>query len=182
MVRLQRISTADVELYGFMESLIVEAFPPEEYRDTAELRVLTDSEERFHNNVVYDGDRTVGLITYWDFGRFIYVEHFAIAPSVRNGGYGRKVLELLKNESEMPVVLEVEMPDNETARRRIGFYERQGFAVLPDDYRQPPYRHGGDCIPMRLMAYGRPEKGMDFGLIESVIHREVYGVGKDMEY
>lgn len=181
MIRLRRITTADTELYGFMESLMTEAFPVEEYREPAELREFTDNKECFYNNIIYDGDTPVGLITYWDFGCFHYVEHFAIATSMRNGGYGRKVMELLKKMLPTPIVLEVEMPDCEIAERRIGFYERQGFRLWGGDYCQPPYRQGGKHIPMRLMVFGELDSKRDFDDVRTKIHREVYGYGNSPE-
>ena len=38
MLKLQRIHTADKELYNFMEELMKLSFPPEEYRDLKQLR------------------------------------------------------------------------------------------------------------------------------------------------
>ena len=80
MIRLQRISTADGFLYEYMEQLITTAFPPEEYRPLGELRLYTDSKPHFHNNIIFHHDTPVGFITYWDFGKFYYVEHFAVDP------------------------------------------------------------------------------------------------------
>ncbi len=61
-----------------------------------------------------------------DNGRFYYIEHFAIDPSLRNGGYGKRVLEVdeLKKQLKGPIVLEVEEPNDEMSTRRIHFYKR----------------------------------------------------------
>ena len=40
MIRLQPISTSDLQHYKFMEELLVESFPPEEYRELEHLRDL----------------------------------------------------------------------------------------------------------------------------------------------
>lgn len=94
MIRLQRISTADGFLYEYMEQLITAAFPPEEYRPLEELRLYTDNKPHFYNNIIFHHDTPVGFITYWDFGKFYYVEHFAVDPAQRNGGHGKNVLNL----------------------------------------------------------------------------------------
>ena len=39
-----------------------------------------------------------------------------------------------------PVVLEIDPPVDEIARRRQGFYQRCGFAVNPYPHVHPPYR------------------------------------------
>ena len=89
MIKLQPISTSDLQHYKFMEELLVDAFPPEEYRQLEELREYTDRTGNFHNNIIFDDDLPIGFITYWDFDRFYYVEHFATNPALRNGGYGK---------------------------------------------------------------------------------------------
>lgn len=179
MLTIHRIKTEDVPYYQFMENLIVESFPPEEYRELAELRKFTDENKLFHNNVVLDGEQAIGIITYWDFGSFCYVEHFATHPEARNHGYGSRVLDCLCHKLATPIVLEVEIPDNETAVRRIGFYERNGFKLWGCEYLQPPYRQSDSFLPMRIMAYGALDMEKDFPNICSRIYKEVYGIEKD---
>lgn len=43
MIRLQRITTADTDLYSYMEKLMTQSFPSEEYRELEELRKYTDT-------------------------------------------------------------------------------------------------------------------------------------------
>ena len=158
-----------------MEKLLTSAFPEEEYRDLTEMREFTTCRQKFHNNMIYDGNTFIGLITYWDFGSFYYVEHFATLPEMRNRGYGKAVLQNMKELLRLPIVLEVELPAEEMARRRIGFYSRQGFKLWKHEYMQPPYRPGGESLPMLLMASGDLDEEKDFEAIEKTIHREVYG-------
>ena len=103
MIRLQPISTSDLQHYKFMEELLIDAFPPEEYRQLEQLREYTDRTGNFHNNIIFDDDLPVGFITYWDFDSFYYVEHFATNPALRNGGYGKRTLEYLCNYLKRPI-------------------------------------------------------------------------------
>ena len=176
MIRLQRITTADTSLYPYMEQLMVASFPPEEYRPLNQLREYTDGKKHFHNNIIFDGDTAVGFITYWDFDTFYYAEHFAIDPAQRNGGYGKRTLECLCRMLQRPIVLEVEMPEEEMARRRIGFYQRQGFILWQHPYLQPPYKPGDTFLPMLLMAYGDLQCDRDFEQVKSRIYQDVYNV------
>lgn len=176
MLKLQRIHTADKELYNFMEELMKLSFPPEEYRDLEQLREYADTKDNFYCNVILEDNTPVGFFNYWDFDTFYYGEHFAIAPQMRNGGRGKVVLQHLCDTLQRPFVLEVEMPDEPMAIRRIGFYERQGFTLWPNDYRQPPYKQGDSFLPMRLMSYGDLDNVRDYERVKSLIHREVYGV------
>ena len=176
MIRFQTISTSDVQHYQFMENLLIAAFPPEEYRELKELREYTDRTGNFYNNIIFDNETPVGFITYWDFNDFYYVEHFAIDPTLRNGGYGKKTLDYLCKELDRPIVLEVEMPVEEMAKRRINFYQRQGFVLWEKEYKQPPYKPGDDFLPMYLIVFGNLQCEQDFEMIKNKIHKEVYNV------
>lgn len=176
MLRLQRITTSDTELYNYVEKLLVASFPDNEYRPLKQWREYTDGKKHFYNNVIFNDNTPIGVITYWDFGTFYYAEHFAIAPQQRNGGFGKKALNQLCQTLKLPIVLEVEMPDNEMAQRRIGFYQRQGFTLWSYPYKQPPYKQGDDFLPMYLMVYGDLQCEKDVELVKECIYREVYGI------
>ncbi len=174
MLSLLPITTAETALYHYMEELLVSSFPSDEYRNLEELRIYTDRQPNFHNNAILNDGSPIGLLTYWDFDGFHYIEHFAIHPSQRNGGFGKRVLKYLCSLLQAPIVLEVEMPDNEMARRRIGFYQRQGFTLWARDYLQPPYKSGDSWLPMYLMAHGSLKCEKDFARVRKEIYREVY--------
>lgn len=176
MIKLQRITTADTALYSFMENLITSSFPSDEYRALEELREYTDTKAHFHNNIIFHNDTSVGLITYWDFGHFYYVEHFAIDPAQRNGGHGKNVLSHLCQLLEHPIILEVEEPNEDMAQRRIKFYQRHGFSLWEKPYQQPPYKLGDHYLPMLLMAYGDLKCEKDFDQVKEHIYREAYNV------
>lgn len=176
MISFQRITTADEPLYNYMESVITASFPTEEYRPLEELRLYTDNKPHFYNNIIFHLDTPIGCITYWYFGKFYYVEHFAIDPVRRNGGYGRDTLNHLYQILQAPIVLEVETPENEMAQRRINFYKRQGFVLWDKPYLQPPYRPGNEYLPLLLMVHGDLECDKDFEAIKEHIYREVYNV------
>lgn len=178
MIRFQPISTSDVQHYKFMEELLVDTFPPEEYRQLEHLREYTDRTGNFHNNIIFDDETPLGLLTYWDFDSFYYVEHFAINPALRNGGYGKRTMDYLLSMVDQPVVLEVERPTEEMAKRRIEFYQRQGFRLWTQNYEQPPYKAGDKYLPMYLMVYGNLEPAKDYETVKAKIYSEVYGVNE----
>lgn len=176
MIEFKCITTSDIEYYGFMENLLKTAFPKEEYRELNELKSYTDNIDIFYNSIILENDKPIGFITYWDFDNFYYVEHFAIDPNLRNGGYGKKVIEGLCKRLEGPVVLEVEHPIEEMAERRINFYKRQGFELWENDYQQPPYRKGDSFLPMYLMINGDLSMQDDYIRVKERIYKDVYGV------
>lgn len=174
-LRFQKITTADNRLYAFMETLMKQSFPVDEYRDLAELRRFADTNPLFTVTVIFDGKEAVGFIGYWQLDDFVYIEHFAINPSMRNRNYGSRSLRQFCTEAKRPVVLEVELPETELAKRRIGFYERNGFILWPDRYIQPAYKPESASLEMRIMAYGAMQAS-DFGRVRDLLYTNVYGV------
>lgn len=174
-MKLQPITTRNERLYGFMEEVLTSSFPTEEYRPLAELRSQTDHTAIFHNNIIRENNLPVGILTYWEFPSFVFVEHLAICPNLHGNGYGSRALSCLCGEMNRPIVLEVERPDTPTARRRVDFYSRNGFVLWPNEYRQPPYRQGDDFIAMRLMAWGEIDAIRDYEMVKTQIYSAVYG-------
>lgn len=172
---LQRINSLH-EHYPFMERLMETAFPLQERRNTDRQRDNADNHPRFYNNVLLNNGTPIGLLTYWDFESFLYIEHFAISPNNRNKGYGQEALKALKSSWNGTIVLEVEEPVDELTRRRIGFYKRQGFTLQPHSYLQPPYREEDKWFPMKLMTLGAGYYSLEFHeKIKRTIYKEVYG-------
>jgi len=159
-----------------MENLLINSFPEDEYRDLQELRDYTDNSPIFFWNIIYADKKPVGLVSYWNLDSFYYIEHFAIDPAQRNGGFGKKLLEKLSNKLDGSIVLEVETPTEEMAERRIAFYKRQGFALWEKEYMQPPYKKGENGLPMFLMVKGNLDMEKDFDRIKQSIYRHVYNV------
>ena len=176
MIKFQRITTADINLYTYMEQLITISFPSDEYRALDEMKKYTDTKPHFYDNIIFHNEIPIGFITYWDFEEFYYVEHFAIDPSQRNGGYGKNVLHHLCQLLNHPIVLEVEVPEEEMAKRRINFYKRHGFTLWERPYFQPPYKPGDNYLSMLLMAYGELDSEKDFNTIKEKLYKEVYNV------
>lgn len=112
----------------------------------------------------------------WKFEKFVFVEHFAVAEGERNGGIGAGLLQELVQQQKLPVVLEVELPKEELSRRRIRFYERNGFVLNDYAYMQPPLQEGEKELPLLLMSYPRAVSQEQFAEIRETLYREVYNV------
>jgi len=176
MLSIRQIRTGD-PAYPFVEQLFVAAFPEDERRDLPAQRYNVDHNPACHCMLAEDEGMPVGFFTYWDFGRYCYGEHFATDPALRNHGYGSKILPAVLAHIGKPLVIEVEMPDNELSIRRIGFYQRNGMHLWKRcDYIQPSYRPNGNALPMLLMSSEGLNPATDFAEVVRTIHREVYGV------
>ncbi|MCM1108063.1 MAG: GNAT family N-acetyltransferase [Clostridium sp.] len=162
--------------YAEVEQLMEEAFPQEERRPREEQQRKAVSEESFRVYALEEDGCFVGLLTVWYLTGFVYVEHLATCSGLRGGGLGRKALELLVGQTELPVVLEVEPPQDELTCRRVGFYRRNGFDLWSNsDYLQPPYRKEDNPFPLLLMVHGALDEERDFEHVRQQIHTRVYG-------
>ena len=177
MIKLENIST-DSSIYPWVEQLWLNSFPDDERRDTIAQRLNTDTNPIFSCFVALDDyDKPLGFITLWNFDLFIYCEHFAAAPEFRCKGIGTKIINHITNSHTKPLVLEVEIPDNELSRRRIRFYERCGLRLWQSShYIQPPYRAGGNSVPMMLMATEGLDEHTDFNHVVDTLKKYVYGI------
>lgn len=177
MIHLREIHTADAD-YAFVEALWLQAFPEIERRDTAAQRQNTDTNPLFHCLLATSPEgEPIGFLTYWDFGSYCYGEHFATDMRLRNRGYGGQIIREAIDYIARPLVLEVELPQDDLSRRRIGFYQRNGLTLWQDiPYVQPAYRVGGEALPMLLMAASDLEPNRCADQVIRTIHRHVYGV------
>ena len=176
MLTLHRLTSSSHPLFSWIEELIETSFPIEERRDVTKQRKLIDENENFYCNVIEEDGKAIGVINYWQLDDFYYLEHFATDPTLRNGGYGSKTLELLRKSVDKPIILEAEEPLDEMSRRRIGFYQRQGFTLQETPYLQPPYREGDDFLPLKLMTWGNIDMEQHSDRVISLIHRIAYGM------
>ena len=156
-----------------MLALLNEAFPCTERRaDGEQLKLLNNP--RYVLDLVTEQGRLVALMAWWRLDGVRFIEHFAVDRAARNGGVGGKMLDGFLGEDVCPAVLEVELPEGETARRRIGFYRRHGFALSERDYAQLPLRAGDSQTPMKLMFYPALPDEAGFDRVRHEIYRYVY--------
>jgi len=174
MISIHKIEVSETAYQTYCENLLVASFPEEERRELAQYREIVSHVKTFVAHIILDENQPSGLINIWNFDDFIFIEHFAIAPEMRNKGIGQQVLKIITKNQCLPIVLEVELPSDEISQRRIRFYEREGFRLLEHDYKQPPYRKGQNYIPMKLMAYQNRNTEIDPDKIQTTLYHDVY--------
>ena len=165
---LQRINETDFpEIYRIMQA----SFSDDEYRPYDEQLALFEEPEY---RIYY---MPAGFLAVWEFESFTYIEHFAVDPALRNSGTGSAMLQELVKQYQKPICLEVELPEDELTRRRIGFYERNGFVFNEYPYIQPPISKGKSPVPLRIMTYGEAITRETFEAMKNVLYRSVYKYG-----
>lgn len=174
---LSSLDIARKEDTEFFERIFFEAFPQIERRPLDVLFDLYKNNPHFEVELAKEKDKNIGLFCYWDLDEFIFGEYLAIDSTLRNGGYGKLILEEFLSKISKPLVAEVELPETEMAQRRIGFYKRLGFNVWEGiDYLQPPYYKGAPYLPMILISHGNIDVDKNKEEITSRIHTNVYGI------
>ncbi|ADB38068.1 GNAT family N-acetyltransferase [Spirosoma linguale] len=150
-----------------------DAFPVTERRQFTALRQLLRQPDMYLCGIESD-EQLVGFFIYWHWKEFLFIEHFAIDPDQRGNRLGQRALRHLQQLNSPCFILEVELPTDDLSRRRIQFYEREGFSVNPFPYAQPPYQRGNPPIPMHLMSSPAVLSQQDFTEYSRLIHERVY--------
>lgn len=159
-----------------VESLYIGSFPPVERRKFSSVEVLLKKDNvPFNIIAATEGDELQGFLSYWDFGTFRYIEHFAVDVKKRGNGIGSGLLEhFIADCGKTPIVLEVELPEAYDARRRVDFYMRHSFIIWKRlHYVQPPYELENGSLEMKLMTLQVNDQAKVAEMGE-IIKREVY--------
>ncbi len=171
-----RISDSDFEAFY---SLMKASFPKSERRTKAAFARLCESENRYKIFALFSENKLCAFLTVWEFESFTFGDHFAVSPELRGGGIGSRMLADLKENCTLPFVIEVELPETDIARRRIGFYERNALKLCSFDYMLPSMQKGCKSIPMKIMAFPAPLAQEEFEPIKRELYKTVYNVQCD---
>lgn len=132
------------------------AFPEDERRCEKQFRELFNQN---HVKIfsVLEGLDDIGYFICWELSHFVFVEHFEIFSEFRSKKYGSEVLKKLYSDYSK-IVLESE-PEHldETAKKRLEFYSKNGFTTIDDNYLQPPYQNGKNPVSLWLLSNFQPE-------------------------
>ncbi|MCQ2350783.1 MAG: GNAT family N-acetyltransferase [Paludibacteraceae bacterium] len=155
MITLKPISSYPDTTFVELCKLYVEAFPRDERRSVEGLKLTLQTPEMMFYVIESDGV-TAGFSIAWKLSGFVYLEHFAVKPSMRGRGIGEQVMKIYADMFGHNIILEVEPDTDNLTHRRIEFYKRCGFDVVSKDYIQPKYEGSGDAMPLWIMASCTP--------------------------
>lgn len=147
-----RLKDMDDPAFGECWQLYWDAFPVYEQRRKEEQRGAMMQPD-YHFDAIYQAGRFVGIMLYWKQKDFIYLEHFAIAPGLRGGGFGTKALSMLLDEGTQ-VILEIDPVKDEISEKRLHFYQSLGFCRNEFKHIHPPYRHQFTGHALEVLSSG----------------------------
>lgn len=168
---IEKVTIQDFnQVYELMEM----SFPSDEYRPYDEQQALLHHPAYAIYGLFTKSRDMKAFVAVWDFDEFAFIEHFAVNPQHRNGGIGSYILSELLERLGKTVCLEVEPPETEIARRRIGFYQRNHFFFNAYPYTQPPISHGKKAVPLYIMTSGSKVDEGAFEKIKGTLYAQVY--------
>ena len=97
-------------------------------------------------------NQLIGLMFFWEWDNYRYLEHLAVNPDLRGHGYGTQLLNYLR-ESKHTIILEIDPLINELSVRRLQFYERSGFTLTPYRFVHLPYQLDGIKQELLILSY-----------------------------
>lgn len=148
-IRFNRIITP-IE-FDSVSELYIATFPQQERRELIEIYKLISEGEIFIYQIITNKNTIAGFCIFWIFDEFIFVEHLAVNPELRGFGIGEGTISVLKEQSKI-LILETELPVDEISKRRIKFYERNGFKLLQREYFQPSYGKTKPEVELKIMC------------------------------
>lgn len=145
-------------------------FPEDERRNKEQFLAFSENYEVYVFGIKND-EKSIGYAVLWKVLDFYFLEHFEVFEEFRNQKFGSEILTELQ-EKYPKIILESEPETlNETAEKRIRFYERNGFSVIDKNYIQPGYEEAKREVHLYLLGNFIPDditKTVDF------IHKTVY--------
>lgn len=142
--------------------LYVNSFPKAERRPQQKHIDVLKERTFYPCNITEEGS-FIGIMYYWIWGDFCFVEHLATEPMFRGSGLGAQAMGLLLEQTRGKVViLEVDPPVTEIAARRQKFYERQGFHTNKYEHIHPSFETPGEPHQLIVMSHPRTLTQMEF--------------------
>ena len=169
-----QINNKSHPFYENIYRLYHSSFPVEERRDWDDMELIMNTDKRFNMLAFSTDNEFSGFLTFWEFGSFVYVEHFAVSDTKHGIGIGTQIMQNFMGEQQTTIVLEVELPETAEAIRRIAFYEKLGFVIISKPYLQPPYDGKSDFLPLLILTNNNDFGNEHFDDIRNTLYKEVY--------
>lgn len=134
-MKLIKIQSSKDPLIAQVPELYESAFSEAERTDTERFLWMIDHCQEMSFYAITEDDDFCGMDVVFELGICRYLLYLATLDIHRNKGLGALTLKLLREETNLPIIGEVEPPTDDITRRRIAFYERNGFHVELEDPR-----------------------------------------------
>ena len=165
------IEKLEIKEFDTVYAIMERSFPLEEYRSYEDQKALL-KKPAYRIYAAKGNGKILGFAAVWQLEDWLFLEHLAVDPRCRNRGIGAELLGFL---AESRCCLEVELPETDISRRRIGFYERNGFFLNGYPYVQPSLGEGRSPVPLLIMTSGSTIPPEAFASLQKLLYSRVYG-------
>lgn len=159
----KNITTTNDPLFKKCWDIYCSNFPLDERRDLLEQKRAFDTYNNYRFVALLQKSNNtepvpVGIFAYWNFSQVIFGEHLAIDKSFQGMGIGKIAIDYLKECSvreydNKPIVLEIELPNDFTTKRRESFYKKLDFKINSHEHFQPCYHKGDEPVEMLILSW-----------------------------
>lgn len=162
------------ETFDQIYALLQASLPEEEMRTKEDQWALLE-QNAYHLLVEWGEDQKPrAFLAAWEIEPFRFIEHLVVDPGQRGAGIGGKLLDSYVMREKKDVLLEVELPKTNMAKRRIAFYERHGFVYHDFPYEQLPLKRGDLPLALRLMVFHKTLDAEQFQQYKKILHTTIY--------
>ena len=148
-----RINDINNGYWSDMWNIYTNSFPIFEQR-AIESQIEALKDDRYNCVVICEENLVVGILLYWEFGKYKYIEHLAISSELRGRSYGSKILEIFCRDNST-IILEIDPPIDVIGIKRLKFYSNIGFVLQEFNHVHPPYRKGYEGHSLKVMCYNK---------------------------
>jgi len=135
-----KINNAGDRWYRDFEKIYSVSFPVYELRsDKQQEYAFRDSRYNLFCILDEKKDMLCAFISFWEFERYIYIEHLAVNQELRGKNLGSKMLKDFNSETSKTIILEIDPIKDEIAERRLRFYQKLGYVLNPYKHYHPAY-------------------------------------------
>ncbi len=118
-----------------------------------------------------------GIVGYWDFSKWIAIEHLAVQQGEDKTLIVPALLKQLLHRTAkgVLVITEVDILQNSNDHSIKSLYKKMGFIENPFVYIQPSYHKGCASYPQRILSYPHAINYEQFKELRRLLYRFVYG-------
>ncbi|MBK3518500.1 hypothetical protein [Carboxylicivirga marina] len=118
-----------------------------------------------------------GFIGYWDFSKWIAIEHLAVQSGENKSVIIPALLNmLLSAKSDGSIIIsEIDIVHDISTNSDKLLFNKLGFVENPYVYIQPSYHKGCASFPQKILSYPSAINYESFKELRSILYRFVYG-------
>ncbi len=182
MIDFKDINDIHDKHYNIAWEIYRSSFPIFEQRDIdSQMKAMKD--DKFNCRVYIENDIVIGILFFWQWKNYRYIEHFAISKDIRGKNYGSKILSEFCTEQYLNI-LEIDLPIDKVSISRLNFYERLGFLINKYDHIHPPYRLGYKGHDLKVLSYKNFLDDKEYNEFNNFLRQKVmiYSENKQSNY